>query len=109
MADLMNSFRWDFTSTGVGTAFDAKGYAQGLSFYIETSSGCTATVQIQTRAGDSTGINSTGSWAIVSTVNCTLGQVNIDQFMGPMQWVRPRVTDKTSGSTASIVIHLLGN
>lgn len=109
MAHLENTQKWTFTSTGAGEAFNSRGMAQGLSFYIETSSGCTATVQIQSRAGDTTGINAVPAWGVLSTVNCTLGQVNVDQFMGPLEFVRPRVTDKTAGSTASVVVYLLGN
>jgi hypothetical protein len=109
MAILENSQKWTFTSTGSGDAFNSRGYAQGLTFYIETSSGCTATVQIQSRAGDTTGINAVPAWGVLSTVNSTLGELNVAQFMGPLEWVRPRVTDKTAGSTASVVVYLLGN
>lgn len=109
MAILENSQKWTFTSTGSGDAFNARGLAQGLTWYVESSSGCTATIQLQSRAGDTTGINAVAKWGVLSTVNCTLGDLVIDQFMGPVEFVRPRVTDKTAGSTASIVIYLLGN
>ncbi len=107
MPMLENSYLWTFsaTSTGAGKAFDSKGYAQGVSFYIETSSGCTATVQIQTRAGSSAGSQSPGAWGILSTISCTKSDVQVDQYMGPLQWVRPNITDKSAGT---VTVYLLG-
>lgn len=108
MPALENSQSWTFSasSTGAGKAFNSRGYAQGLTWYVETSSGCTCTVQIQTRAGSSAGSQTPSAWAILSTLNCTKADIQVDQYMGPMEWVRPNVTDKSAGT---ITIYLLGN
>lgn len=106
MPMLETSMLWTLTSTGTGKAFNCRGYAQGLTFYAETSSGCTCTLQIQTRAGSSAGAQTPGAWGVLSTLNCTLSDVQVDQYMGPLEWVRPRVTDKNTGT---VTIYLLGN
>lgn len=93
-----------FTSTGTGKAFNAKGYAQGLTFGMETSSGCTATIQILHRMG-----SSAGPYAVLSTNNLSTGQFLTDQYMGPLEWVKPRVTDKTANSTNVVDVYLMGN
>jgi hypothetical protein len=89
------------TSTGGGKAFNTKGYAQSLSFYIETGAGCTATVQIQSRSG-----SSSGPYAVLSTTSPSTSSVNVVQFLGPLEWVRPYVTSK---STGDLTVRLLGN
>lgn len=107
MADLMTEFEWQLTSTGTAKAYNLKGYSQGVSFYAETSSGCTATIQIQTRAGSSASTGSTPTpFAVLSTINLSTGAVVVDQFMGPLAWVRPRVTDKNAGT---ILLRVLAN
>lgn len=104
MADLTASQKWTFTSTGSGKAFDVRGYSQGITFGIESSSGCTGVTQLLHRMG-----SSAGPYSVISTIVSTLGEFTTDQFMGPLEWVKPRVTDKTSGSTASITVYLQGN
>lgn len=105
MAFLENDFTWTFStnaSTAALKAFDAKGYAQSLTFYIETDAGCTATVQIQSRAAGS----SSGPYATLSTTANSTSQVNVVQFMGPLGWVRPYCPAKTTGG---LTVRLLGN
>ena len=105
MAILENDYTWVYsttTSTGASTvAFDSRGMSQSLSFYIETGAGCTATVNIQTRAG-----NSTGPYATLSTTSLSTGAVSLVQFLGPLAWVRPYVTSK---STGDLTVRLIGN
>jgi hypothetical protein len=96
------SASWSFTSTGTGKAVRA-GMAQSLTFTPETSSGCTATVQILTRNG-----SSGGPYSVLSTLNCTLGEAITVQFLGPLKWVKPRVTDKTANSTNVVFVRLTG-
>ncbi len=101
MAIIETAHKWAvFTSTGTGK-FLALGPSQSLTFGIETSTGCTATVQIVHRMGSTLGANS-----VLSTVNSTLGVLMTDQFLGPLEYVAPRVTDKTSGSTATVTVFL---
>lgn len=106
MAIPENRFRWDFTSTGSGKAYDCRGYAQGLTFGIETSTNSTATVQILHRMG-----SSAGPYAVLSTVQTgSTGAFVTDQFLGPLEWVKPRVVDKTAGgSTNTVTVYLMGN
>lgn len=105
MAILEASNKWTFTgSTGTGKAFNTRGMSQGLTFYCECSSGCTGTIQIQSRGG-----SSAGHYATLSTVNMSTGVPVADQFMGPLEWVRPRLTDLTAGSTNIVTVYLLGN
>ena len=105
MAFLESDFTWTLStaaSTGPSSvAFDTKGFAQSLSFYIETGPGCTATVQIQSRVG-----NSTGPYATLSTTSMSTSAVSLVQFLGPMGWVRPNVASK---STGDLTVRLLGN
>lgn len=93
-----------FSSTGTAKAVNVKGYAQGLTFGLETSSGCTATVQILHRMG-----SSAGPYSVLSTNSLSTGQFLTDQFLGPLEWVKPRVTDMTAGSTNVTTVFLLGN
>ena len=108
MAMLETSEKWTFAaaSTGAGKAFNCKGYAQTLTWYAETSSGCTCTLQVQTRAGSSAGSQTPSAWAILSTLNCTKADIQVDQYQGPFEWVRPNITDKSAGT---VTVWLLGN
>lgn len=104
MATLENKHKWTFTSTGTGKALDCRGYADAFTFGLETSSGCTATIVIQHRIGSSAGpYGSMGSTAL------STGGFQSLQFSGPLEWVRPRVSDATAGSTHVITVYLLGN
>jgi len=104
MAIIENAYKWDFTSTGTGDILDARGVAQSLTFGIETSSGCTATVQILHRMWSSAGPRS-----VMSTVNLSTGAFTTAQFLGPLDFVTARVTDKTAGSTNTVTVYLKGN
>lgn len=108
MAALETNFAWaDFTSTGTGKAYDLRGYAQGVTFQVETSSGCTCTVQLQARLGSSgSDLATPAPYAVLSTINCSTGDVQLDQFLGPLGFVRPRVTDKNAGT---VRIRVMGN
>ena len=106
MSMIEASNRWTFTSTGTGKAFNCKGYAQGITFGIEASTNSTATVQILHRMG-----SSAGTYSVLSTVQCaSTGEFVTDQFLGPLEWVKPRVVDKTAGgATNTVDVYLLGN
>ena len=104
MANIENSFKWSFTSTGTGKAFDCKGYAQNLTIGVETSSGCTATVVIQHRMG-----SSAGPYGAISSTSLSTGGFASLQFTGPLEWVKPRVSDLTAGSTHVVAVYLRGN
>lgn len=105
MPILESDFSWTLTtttSTGASTSpFDSRGMSQSLSFYIETGPGCTATVNIQSRVG-----NSSGPYATLSTTSLSTSAVTLVQFLGPMGWVRPNVASK---STGDLTVRLLGN
>jgi len=45
----------------------------------------------------------------MSTLVSTVSQFQAAQFLGPLEWVGVRVTDKTSGSTNIITVRLAGN
>lgn len=98
------AFKWTFTgSTGTGKAYNARN-AQRLTFHYETSSGCTGTVALQHRMG-----SSAGPYSALSSQALSTGAVVTDQFSGPLEWVRPRLTDLTSGSTNVVTVYLMGN
>lgn len=104
MAILENAFVWNFTSTGTGDVYDARSVAQSLTFGVETSSGCTATIQIIHRMGSSAGPKS-----VLSTVNLSTGAFTTVQFLGPLEFLSARVTDKTANSTNLVTVYLRGN
>jgi hypothetical protein len=104
MGMVESDFSWIFSTTNSTAAvepFDAKGYAQALSFYIESDSGCTATVQIHSRIG-----SSSGPYAVLSTTVMSTGAVTLVQFLGPMGWIKPHATSK---STGGLTVRLIGN
>lgn len=108
MAILENAYKWaQFTSTGTGKAINLKGRSQGVTFFYEPSTNSTATIQILHRVGQS----SAGNYSVLSTVAlASTGQCVTDQYMGPLEWVKPRVVDKTAGgATNTVDISLLGN
>ena len=103
MPMLEDDYKWTWsttTSTVAMEAHDCRGYAQSISFYVETGAGCTATVNVQTRAE-----SSNGPYASLSTTSMSTGSVQILQFLGPMSWMRPYVTSK---STGDLTIRLMG-
>jgi len=104
MADLTASHKWVFTSTGTGDPFNVRPYSQGITLGIESSSGCTGVTQILHRMGPST-----GPFSVISTIVSTLGEFTTDQFMGPLEWIAPRVTDKTASTATTITVYLQGN
>ena len=97
MPILETTRKWVLTSTGVGK-FHFCGSAQSLTFGIETSTNSTATVQIVHRMGTTNGIS-----CVISTVQCSTGSMNTAQFLGPLEFVAPRVVDKTAGGTTNTV------
>ncbi len=106
MALLQTSMGWEFpatTSTGALKAYNLKGYSQQISFYAEAGPGCTATLRLETRAGSSAGpyVNLT-----TTALNLDTSGITVVQFVGPMEWVRPYCTAKTTGT---LTVRLLGN
>ena len=99
------SQRWTFTgSTGGGKAVRVTPEASLFSVYFTTSSGCTATVGLQTCAG-----SSAGPWANLSpSTAMSTGATLIQQFNGPLEWVRPFVT-AIKASTDVVTAFVLAN
>lgn len=93
---------WAFTSSGTGK-FMPMGRSQSLTFGIETTPASTATVQILHRMGSTSGVS-----GVLSTNQCSSGTMTTDQFLGPLQYVAPRVVDKTAGSTNTITVYVEG-
>lgn len=104
MPNLENSHQWTLTSTGTAKLYNARNFAQSLTVGVETSSGCTGVIQIIHRMGSSDGPKS-----VMSTVVSTLGQFQTAQFLGPLEWVGVRVTDKTASTAATVTVYLRGN
>jgi len=104
MAILETSHKWVLTSTTAPKAVNIKGYAMSLTFGFETSSGCTATVCVQHRMG-----SSAGPYSALSSQALSTGAFQTQQFLGPLEWVKPRVSDMTAGSTHVITVYLYGN
>jgi hypothetical protein len=98
---------WTFTtSTGArtGKALELSGAIANISVYFTTSSGCTATVALETCAG-----SSAGPWVGMeaSTILST-GATLLRQYSGPLDWVRPSLT-KLTASTDVVTVYLLAN
>ena len=105
MANIENSYKWTFTSTGTSTdVYDCKGYAQGLTFGYETTPDCTASIQVLHRMG-----TPSGPFSVLSTTVLSTGAFTTDQYMGPLEFVTLRVTDKTANSTSIVTVWLKGN
>ena len=99
------SRKWTFTgSTGTGKAFDGRGVARNWSFGMETSSGCTASVTLLHRMG-----SSAGPYSTLTSTSLSTGQFITSQFFGPLEWIKPRLTDLTAGSTNVVTVYLMGN
>ena len=110
MSDYQASVSWTFEgSTGTKKAVNLRGRCEQLTFAAECSSGSTGNVQIQTRFG-----SSVGPWLTLCTlVMGTTGVVTLNSTTsgnyGPLEWIRPRLTDMTAGSTNIITVYVLGN
>lgn len=96
--------KWEFlatASTGALKAQDMRGFSGRFTGYIETGPGCTATIRWETRAG-----SSAGPYAVLGSTSLSTGAVNLHQFAGPLQWVRPYCVAKTTGT---LTAELFGN
>jgi len=96
---------WTFSgATGGGKAYKLTAEASLISVYFTSSSGCTATVQLQTCAGSSAGpwIGLGASTALAASAGA------VHQFSGPLEWVRPRCSD-IAASTDIVRVYLLAN
>ena len=100
MAYLEATHKWTLTSTGTGK-FQPLGACQSVTFGILPSESCTATVQILHRMGST---SEAGEPSVLSTAACaTTNTMVTDQFLGPLQYVAPRVVDKTAGGATNTV------
>lgn len=99
MPYLEASWAWTFTSTGTGK-FLPLNACQSVTFGILPSTNSTATVQILHRMGST----SEGNASVLSTVAAaSTGTLVTDQFLGPLEYVAPRVVDKTAGGATNTV------
>lgn len=99
MPYLEASWKWTFTSTGTGK-FQRLGACQSVTFGVQPSTNSTATVQILHRMGST----NEGNPTVLSTVACaSTGTLVTDQFLGPLEFVAPRLVDKTAGGTTNYV------
>lgn len=97
---LESAHKWTFDSTGTGK-FQRLGACQSVTFGILPSTNSTATVQILHRMGST---SEAGAATVLSTVAAaTTGGLVTDQFLGPLEYVAPRVVDKTAGGTTNTV------
>ena len=101
-----NSGHWKWTfletaSTGALKAVNTRGAAERFTGYLETSSGCTATVRFETRAG-----SSAGPYFVIGSTTISTGANHVQQFAGPLEWVRPYCVAKTTGT---LIATLYGN
>ena len=100
MAYLEAAHKWTLTSTGTGK-FQPLGMCQSVTFGILPSESCTATVQILHRMGST---SEAGEPSVLSTTACaTTNTMVTEQFLGPLQYVAPRVVDKTAGGATNTV------
>ena len=97
--------KWEFlatASTGALKAVNMRGFSERFTGYIETGPGCTATARWESRAG-----SSAGPYALVgSSTDLTTSAMSIQQFAGPLEWVRPYCAAKTTGT---LTAELFGN
>lgn len=97
--------KWEFlatASTGALKAQDMRGFSERFSGYFETGPGCTATVRWESRAGSSAG----PYMAMTASTALSTSAVKVEQFAGPLQWVRPYCVAKTTGV---LTAELFGN
>jgi len=97
-------YKWvwaETASTGGGAAAQVRGKVERFTFGYTTGPGCTCTVQMQAAP------ESTGPWAsLLTTENLSTSAYVVHQMSGPLAWVRPYVTAKTTGA---LTIEALGN
>ncbi len=97
--------KWDWvaaaTTGGSTDVYQLGGRSVYLGVYFVSGPGCTATVELQTAA------ESSGPWVRLSTAatNLSTSACVLQQFVGPMSWLRPYVTAKTTGALS---IYALG-
>ena len=105
MAELGVSQKWTLTSTGTGKAINCRNISARVRMYVMTSAGCTAVTQFQHSVG-----SSSGAYGVLSSIVSTVSDCGSTWHWGPLEWVRPRVTDKTAGGTTNVVtVYLRGN
>ncbi len=105
MAIPENSFKWTFTNSTVAVkAYDCRSFSQCITLGYETSAGCTGTVALQHRMG-----SSAGPYSVISSNALAAGEFMTDQFMGPLEWVKPRLVAITAASTNVVTVYLKGN
>ena len=79
-------------SSGGLTAARVRGMADNFTFSYATDAGCTCTVQMQA------GQEETGPWAsLLTTANLSTSAHTIHQMSGPLRWIRPYLTAKSTG------------
>jgi hypothetical protein len=87
--------KWTWTTVATTGAMDARqvrGRVERFTFGFQTDAGCTCTVQMQA------GPESTGPWAsLMAAANLGTSAFQVQQMSGPLAWVRPYVTAKTTG------------
>lgn len=91
-------------TTGGGKAYKLNGEASLITCYFASSSGCTATVQMQTCVG-----SSAGPWVgLGNSTALSTGAAAVHQFSGPLEWIRPYCSD-IKASTDVVTVRLLAN
>lgn len=106
MPVLENVHQWTILgSTGTQKAYNLKGNAASITLTYETSSGCTAAIELQHRLGSSAGpyavIDASTSMSSAALVSRTIS--------GPLEWIRPRLAAITAGgSTQVVTVRLVG-
>lgn len=98
---------WTFTGSTVASAGKAVALtpeASLISVYFASSSGCTATVQLQTAVG-----STLGPWVGLGTSTAlSTGALALHQFSGPLAYVRPYLT-AIAASTDVVTVTLIAN
>jgi len=87
--------KWNAEATATTGGLEARqvcGRVRQFTFAFETGPGCTCTVQMQA------GPSSAGPWAsLITSANLSTSAYQVQQMAGPVPWVRPYVTAKTTG------------
>ena len=102
----MFEFQYKWTSATAATtggldAAQVLGKVERFTFGIATDAGCTCTVQMQA------GPSSAGPWAnLLTSANLSTSAYQVHQLSGPLAYVRPYVTAK---STGVLTIEACGN
>ena len=98
---------WSFTGSTVasaGKAYKLTPEASLISVYYTSSSGCTATMHLESCAG-----SSAGPWAVLgSSQIMSTGLTVLHQFSGPLEWIRPYCT-AIAKSTDVVTVLLIAN